>query len=103
MNFKKALEKAKRMFNCTYVLSYDEISIWKNIEQKANQGLYEWQEQTKGDDLCGPWISNITPDEIYLIDKIHKLFYGDDWIIYLPISVAQVNYIMYIDIKNKVK
>ena len=33
----------------------------------------------------------------------HKIFYGDDWIICLPISTAQVNYIMYIDIKNKVK
>jgi hypothetical protein len=103
MNFKKTLEKIKQMFNCTYVLSHNEISTWKNIERKAKQGWQEWFDKTKGDDLCGPWISNIEPNEVNLIDKIHKIFYGDDWYVVMPLHTSQVCYVQYMQIKDKVQ
>ena len=86
-----------------YKLTNDEKILWNNIIQKAQAGYNEWWDATKGNDMCGPWIKDYTEEENNLLDKIHKYFYGDGWYVSMPISCAQVNYIMYEDIKNKVK
>lgn len=90
------------LFNKIYILNNEEKLIWNNIVDKANEGFAEWAERTKGNDLCGSWIKDITPEEIRLIDKIYNKFYGDDWYVSLPISTAQVSYSQYNNIKNKV-
>ena len=86
-----------------YKLTNDERILWNNIIQKAQTGYNEWLDVTKGNDICGPWIKDYTEEENNLLDKIHKYFYGDGWYVSMPISCAQVNYVMYEDIKNKVK
>lgn len=86
-----------------YKLTNDERILWNNIIQKAQVGYNEWWDVTKGNDMCGPWIKDYTEEENNLLDKIHKYFYGDGWYVSMPISCAQVNYVMYEDIKNKVK
>jgi hypothetical protein len=86
-----------------YKLSKNEVKLWNNIIQKAQVGYNEWWDITKGNDMCGPWIKDYTEEENNLLDKIHKYFYGDGWYVSMPISCAQVNYVMYEDIKNKVK
>lgn len=89
------------LFNKIYILNNEEKVIWNNIITKANEGFGEWMKQTKGNDLCGPWIKDITPEEIRLIDKIHSKF-NKDWWWAMPISQAQVCYIQFTQIENKV-
>ena len=86
-----------------YKLSENEKILWSNIMNKADAGYKEWCEQTKGDDMCGPWIKDYSKEEGNLIDKIHKYFYGEDWYITMPISAAQCYFQMYYDIMNKLK
>jgi hypothetical protein len=86
-----------------YKLNINEKLLWDSLIQKAQLGYDEWLNVTKGNDFCGPWIKNYTEDENNLLDKIHKYFYGDDWYVSMPISGAQVNYIMLQDLKDKVK
>lgn len=85
-----------------YKLTEEEKPIWDSIVIKEYSGYTEWLEKTKGDDICGPWIKDITPEEVALIDKIHEKFYGKNWWIACPISTAQVCSAKYDDIKNKV-
>ena len=103
-NFFKKLAKffGRDFFNMTYTLKGNEIELWKSIIEKAKIGYDEWYEETHGDDLCGPWIKDYTIEENNLLDKIHHKLYGKDWWIAMPISTAQVNYVMYDDIKDKV-
>lgn len=102
-NFFKALAIffGRDLFNSVYILEQDEQEIWNNIVTKANDGFTEWCKQTKGNDICGPWIKDITPEEILLIDKIHSKF-NKDWWVSIPISQAQVCYIQFTEIKNKI-
>ena len=86
-----------------YILTSEERPIWENIDKKAHEGFDEWYKKTGGDDLCGPWIKDITPEEVNLLDKIHERYYGSDWCVAIPISTAQVCYVEYEDIKDKVK
>ena len=88
-------------FNKIYILNNEEKLIWNNIVTKANEGFDEWEEQTKGNDICGAWIKDIAPEEIILIDKIHSKF-NKDWWCAVPISQAQVCYIQFIEIENNV-
>ena len=88
-------------FNKIYILTEDEKIIWYSIVNKANDGFDEWYKQTKGNDICGPWIKDITINEIKLIDKIHSKFYKDWWVS-IPISQAQVSYIQFTEIENKI-
>ena len=85
-----------------YKLTGREVELWGTIEKKVNDGFIEWYAKTQGDDLCGPWIANITPEETSLIEKIHEKYYGKDWWIAMPIGVAQVSYIQYQNIKDKI-
>lgn len=85
-----------------YKLTNEEYKLFSLIERKANDGYIEWFAKTQGDDICGPWITNITTEEIALIDKIHAKFYGKNWWISTPIGVAQCAYIMFKDIEDKV-
>ena len=85
-----------------YKLNEHEIKLWANIMNNADIGYKEWYEQTKGDDMCGPWIKNYTEEEGNLIDKIHKHFYGEHWHITMSISASQCYYQMYYDIKDKI-
>ena len=89
------------LFNKIYILNNEEKTIWNNIVDKANEGFAEWAERTKGNDICGPWIKDITPEEIRLIDKINSKF-NKDWWWAMPISQAQVCYIQFRQIENKV-
>ena len=86
-----------------YYLTKEEIPVWESIEKKAEIGFDEWFDRTNGDDICGPWIKDISKEEVALIDKIHELYYGKDWRISIPISTSQVCYVMYEDIRYKVK
>ena len=86
-----------------YKLTDDEKLLWESLKVKAKLGYNEWLARTKGDDLCGPWIKDYTQEENDLLDKIHKYFYGDDWYVVMPISGAQVNYIMFNDIMDKIR
>ena len=65
------------LFNKIHILNNEEKTIWNNIVDKANDGFAEWTKHTKGNDLCGPWIKDITSEEIRLIDKIHSKFNKD--------------------------
>ena len=85
-----------------YKLSEEESKLWNNISNKASNGYIEWFAKTQGDDICGPWISDYNDEERKLVDKIHQYYYGTNWWIATPISGAQVMYVMYEDIKNKV-
>ena len=85
-----------------YKLTDEEKPIWDSIVAKEYAGYTEWLEKTKGDDICGPWIKDITEEEVKLIDKIHEHFFGKDWWIAVPMSNAQVYAVMLDDIKNKV-
>ena len=104
IKFFKTLAKffGRDFFNMTYTLKGNEIELWKSIVKKAKIGYDEWFVETKGDDLCGPWIKDIQVEEIELIDRIHDKFYGKDWYIAIPISTCQCCYVEYDDIKNKV-
>ena len=86
-----------------YKLSEEERKIYNYILNKDAIGYGEWYEQTKGDDICGHWIKDITKEEIALLDKIHKYFYGEDWYVALPLTTSQVCAVMLDDIKDKVK
>lgn len=86
-----------------YKLTDNERILYDSLQQKAKTGYDEWFEKTKGNDLCGPWIKDYAKEENDFLDKVHKYFYGDDWYVSMPISCAQVNYIMFEDIKDKVK
>lgn len=102
-NFFKSLAKffGRDLFNKIYILNNDEKVSWNNIISKANDGFIEWIKQTKGNDLRGPWIKDITPEEIRLIDKIHSKF-NKDWMWAVPISQSQVCYIQFAQIESKV-
>lgn len=86
-----------------YKLSLEERILWDSIIQKAKLGYDEWLSITQGNDICGPWIKDYTKEENDLLDKIHEYFYGNCWYVSMPISCAQVNYIMYDDVKDKVR
>ena len=86
-----------------YKLSKEEIPIWESIVNKEYEGYKEWLEQTKGDDLCGHWVKDITPEEVALLDKIHQKYYGKDWYVIMPLSTAQVCAVEYDDVKDKIK
>ena len=86
-----------------YKLSEEEGKIYNSILYKDAVGYGEWYKKTKGDDICGHWIKDITKEEIALLDKIHKHFYGEDWYVVLPLTTSQVCAVMLHDIKDKVK
>lgn len=83
-------------------LSDEEIQILNSVEEKAKEGYNEWYNITHGDDHCGPWISDLTPEEKKLIDNLHEKYYGLDWYVNISIGVKQVYYIKYMDIRDKV-
>ena len=85
-----------------YVLTDIEYMLWRNICRKACQGYAQWFSKTRGDDICGPWITNCTTEEMDLLNKIYHYLYKDDLWVALPLSTAQINYMMYEDIKDKV-
>lgn len=72
------IEQWFRSSRNTYYLTEEEKTLWNNICKKAKIGYDEWFAQTQGDDLCGPWIKDIQPEEVDLLDKIHEHFYGKD-------------------------
>ena len=86
-----------------YKLSETEREVYNSIICKDAIGYCEWYRKTKGDDICGHWIKDITTEEVSLLDKIHKHFYGEDWWISVPISTSQVCAVMLENIKDKVK
>ena len=91
----------KKQYNLT---DPTEIDLWYSIKVKAANGYKEYIEKYPSweDNIMPPWINDMTNDESKLLDKIHAYFYGDDWYTADAISCAQVNYVMYDDVKNKV-
>lgn len=102
----KFIKQIKKLFKKKqYILTNPtEIDLWYSIKVKAINGYKEYIEKypSSADNIMPPWINDITNDELTLLDNIHTYFYGDDWYITDPIGCAQVNYIMYDDIKNRV-
>jgi len=86
-----------------YKLNNNEKLLFNNLIYNSKIGYSEWYEQTHGNDICGPWIKDYSSEENELLEKIHRYYYGDHWYVTMPISGAQVNYIMLQDIKDKVK
>ena len=102
---KNKLLKIYAFFTEKYILTEDEISLWRNIIEKATNGYgksikyYEKHPNT----LYWPWVSpKLTDLESELLQKIHDKFYGEDYYIDDPISPSQVNFILYNNVKDKV-
>ena len=85
-----------------YRLTNEEYVIWLKIKGKAKKGFRQWYGETKGNDMCGPWISDLTEKETRLSDKIYKHFYTDEEFYNLSINKDQDVYIRFDLIKNKV-
>ena len=102
---KKLLTKINLWWNSLfkYKLSKKERELYNSILNKDAMGYGEWYFKTHGDDICGHWIKDITEEEMALLDKIHKHFFGEDWWIAIPMSNAQVYAVILDDIKDKVK
>ena len=87
-------------------MTSDELILWRSIEEKANKGYEEYLEKQKIQkiDYFFPpiRIKGITDEERDLLDKIHAKYYGDDWYVTISMSMEQVCYVEYNDIKNKV-
>ena len=99
-------DSIKRSFYGSYKLLSEEELLWANIEQKATKGYNEFCDECRKDpDYWGwPWMSpNLTVEERALVDKIHAIYFGKDYYLTDPISVAQGDWAFYDDIKNKVK
>ena len=88
-----------------YKLSPEEKLLWDSLCNKAYNAYTEYRKKypTWETNLCPPGILDYTPEEDELLDKIHKYFYGDGWYTSISISGAQVNYVKWVDIRNKVK
>ena len=86
-----------------YRLTKEEYIIWLKIKGKAKRGFRKWYGETKGNDMCGPWIPDLTVEEYKLLNKIYNKFYTDGgWISALSISRLQEAYIKFDQIKHKV-
>jgi hypothetical protein len=88
-----------------YELKEEERPIWETIVKKAIEGYNEYEDQTKNNEysyMC-PWTKPLEQNEYDLLDKIHKKYYGEDWYITDPIGGTQATYIMYEDVKDKVR
>lgn len=101
LKFKNFINKIKDNFKFSYRLSNEEKHIWKSIEEKSNNGLIECQCEYGNN--ATPWIQELTEEELKLLNKIHDYFYGENWYIADPLGAKQVQYIMYDDIKDKVR
>ena len=88
-----------------YKLSLEEKPLWDSLCQKACNAYTEYRKKypTCETNICPPGILDYTQEENDLLEKIHKYFYGDDWYISISISSAQVNYVMWVDVRNKIK
>ena len=86
-----------------YELSEKERELYNSILNKDAMGYGEWYAKTKGDDICGHWIKDVTEEEVKLINKIHEHFFGKNWWISVPMNDAQVCAVMLDEIKDKVK
>lgn len=90
----------------SYKLTEEETPLWESIIKKAMHGFYEYTVHVKKypDEICPPWIGEtLTDDELKLLYKLHNMFYEKGWYIVDPIGPSQVQYIMYEDVKDKVK
>lgn len=84
-----------------YKLTNEEYVIWLKIKGKAKRGFMMWYKETKGNDLCGPWIPDLTEKETRILDKIYKHF-TDEEFYNLSINKAQDAYMRFSLIRNKV-
>lgn len=92
------------VFNITYTLKDNEIELWKSIEQKAKTGYNEFcKECEKDPNYWGwPWVSpRLTQEESEFLENLHYKFFGLTYIVD-PIGCAQVDYVWYKDIKDRI-
>ena len=85
-----------------YKLTNEEYVIWLKIKGKAKRGFRQWYGETKGNDMCGPWIPDLTKEESELLDRIYEKFYKDSYISSVSISNSQIAYQIFDQIKHKV-
>ena len=85
-----------------YKLKDNEVEVWEAICGKAKRGFRIWYGKTKGNDLCGPWIPDLTKEEYELLSRIHFVCRRKRWIPALSISRSQLAYIKFDHIKKKV-
>jgi len=91
-------------FNMTYTLKDEEKELWNSIVEKAKCGHQEfWKECEKDPNYMGwPWMSpDLTKEESEFIKNLHYKFFGLDYIVD-PIGCAQVDYMWYKDIKDRI-
>ena len=84
-----------------YRLTNEEYVIWLSIKRKAKRGFRQWYGETKGNDMCGPWIPDLTKEESELLDRIYGKFH-EEYISLLPVSGSQLAYQIFDQIKHKV-
>ena len=88
-----------------YKLTNEEYVIWLKIKGKAKRGFRQWYGETNGNDMCGPWIPDLTKEESELLDQIYIKIEGglkSDIISVMSISYSQEAYIKFDQIKHKV-
>ena len=96
--FSRWLEKCPFKY---YLKTEDDLLMWNSIVTKAMRGYDEWIENTNGNDMCGPALYLNKKEQTWL-DTVHTKIYGDSWVVTIPISAAQVNYVMYEDLLEKI-
>ena len=85
-----------------YKLTNEEYVIWFKIKGKAKRGFRQWYGETKGNNMCGPWIPDLTKEEFELLDQIYGKFYEGNYISSFSISAGQVAYRIFDKIKHRV-
>ena len=85
-----------------YKLTDEEYVIWLKIKGKAKRGFRQWYGKTNGNDMCGPWIPDLTKEESKLLDKIYGKFPSCKYVSSLSVSYGQVAYQIFSRIKHKV-
>ena len=85
-----------------YRLTNEEYVIWLSIKRKAKRGFRQWYGETYWNDMCGPWIPDLTKEESELLDQIYGKFHDCKYISSLSISGNQVAYQIFDQIKYKV-
>ena len=84
-----------------YKLTNEEYVIWLKIKGKAKRGFRQWYGETKGNDICGPWIPDLTKEESELLDRIYEKLRKNSYISSISIS-GHPAYQIFDQIKHKV-
>lgn len=85
------------------VLTDEDAILWEQIERKALFGYHEWYSQyAYSTTMCPPWTQPLTKQEDELLHKVYSLLKPDGYIVD-PLGYYQISFIMYNEVKEKVK